>query len=357
MKGPKKRREIVRRRQWDERDIDASKRETAREHKAAKGGGRIGDIDALFTETSPNAVVVSPYGVLAFVEWEGGETLCKVADDLTDSRTSFLTAGDRVRVEMRGEDPTIVGAAPRQSKLGRLDHSRDREKVFAANVDQLIIVASVVKPDFKPGLVDRYLIAAQIGGVTPVLCINKVDLVDALPAETRLYDDMGIAIFQTSCKTGLGMAAMQEALRGKTSVLAGHSGVGKSSLVNAIAPGLAIATQTISDQTRKGRHTTTASRLYTLEGGIRLIDTPGIKSLGLWGVSEEEIAHYFPEFVGYAARCRFRNCTHTHEPDCAVREAVDSGAVSAARHASYCRIRASFEDDKGPQKDGRIGKR
>jgi len=156
------------------------------------------------------------------------------------------------------------------------------------------------------------------------------------------YRELGLPVLNTSCKTGAGIEALRQALKGKLSVLAGHSGVGKSSLLNVMDPGLDIETREITETTEKGRHATSTSRLYELADGIRIIDTPGTRRLGVWGVSSEELAFYFPEMERLAADCRFRNCTHTHEPGCAVRQAVEVGDIARLRYNSYLRIRESL---------------
>jgi ribosome biogenesis GTPase len=171
-----------------------------------------------------------------------------------------------------------------------------------------------------------------------------MDLVEEEPAEVNLYRDLAMPVLETSCVSGQGLEALRASLRGQHACLAGHSGVGKSSLINALDPRYDIHTQEISDQTKKGRHTTTTSRLYHLHGDIHIVDTPGIKQLGLWGVTPEEVDFYFPEMKTLAPHCKFRDCTHLHEPDCAVREAIDSGAIAAARYESYKRIRESLQD-------------
>jgi ribosome biogenesis GTPase len=257
-----------------------------------------------------------------------------------------LAPGDDVLIEFpKGTGKPVVRAvATRKSKLSRLAHvhSRLEEQVIAANVDVLVIVASTVQPAFRPGLVDRYLIVAEVGGVTPLLVVNKVDLAPEEPADVQPYRELGVTVLNTSCVTAQGIASLRAALSGKRSVVAGHSGVGKSSLINALDPSLAIVTDEVSISTEKGRHTTTTARLYTLADNIRIIDTAGARSLGLWSVSSEELAYYFPEMAELAGGCRFRNCTHVHEPACAIREAVESGDLPKQRYASYLRIRASL---------------
>ncbi|HOZ45363.1 MAG TPA: ribosome small subunit-dependent GTPase A [Candidatus Hydrogenedentes bacterium] len=296
--------------------------------------------------TEPNAVVVSHSGQWAFVRMaEDVERFCLVGEGLIESEATLLAPGDRVRVEQEGDAWFVRGIAARRTKLSRLalERSRLSEQLIAVNVDRLVIVASAAKPRFKPGLVDRYLIAAQVGGVEPLLCVNKMDLVTAEPAGVEPYRELGLDVVTTSCETGEGIAALCERLRGQLSVFAGHSGTGKSSLLNAMDPALDLDTQAVSDANEKGRHTTSASRLYRLEGDIRVIDTPGIRRLGVWGVTPEELAFYFPEMESLASMCRFHDCSHTHEPDCAVRDAVEAGTLSPLRYASYQRIRESLE--------------
>jgi ribosome biogenesis GTPase len=300
------------------------------------------DIPRDFT---PNGLVISRSRKWAFVQWDGREDLCKLTDDLAQ-RGAALVPGDRVLVERIGGEPWVRAVAERRTKLSRpaMQHSGAEEQVFAANIDVLVVVAAIAKPAFKAGLVDRYLIAAEMGGVKPILCVNKMDLAEAEPPELAAYREIGVRVITTSCETGQGIAELRDAIGGKTSVFVGHSGVGKSSLLNALQPGLDLETREISEATHKGKHTTTTAKLFQLDGEIRIIDTPGIRALGLWQVSPEEVAYYFPEIAEHAAGCKFRDCTHTHEPKCGVREAVESGAISRRRFASFERIRESLKD-------------
>ncbi|MBI1319790.1 MAG: ribosome small subunit-dependent GTPase A [Candidatus Hydrogenedens sp.] len=297
----------------------------------------------------PNATVISHSKKWGFVQMDGSEQLCIIDERLKEHGATLIAPGDEVLVEIEEDEAIIRAIAPRRSRLSRPStrHHDVSEQVIAANVDHLIVVAAAAEPPFRAGLVDRYLIAAQTGGIEPLLCINKMDLVEEPPAEVALYKDLGVQVFLTSCETRAGLDALLAALRGKTAVLSGHSGVGKSSLLNALDPDLRLHTQPISDHSRRGQHTTTLSRLYELRDGIRIIDTPGIRALGLWQVSPEEVAYYFPDIAEVSAACRFRDCTHTHEPECAVRAAVEAGTLHRGRYDSYLRIRASLESDTG----------
>jgi len=347
----KKRRSTTRERNWEGKHEHAFSRDLARHRKAQVTlREHVAGDDALPKDFEPNALVVSHSKRWAFVLMEGREQLCIIDERLRADDATLLVPGDRVLVEFEGDDALVRGIAPRTTRLSRPapgDRETPFEQVFAANLEVLLVVASAASPPFRPGLVDRFLIAAQVGGVTPLLCLNKVDLVDDEPAELASYRALGIQVFKTSCQTREGLDELREALGGKLCVVCGHSGVGKSSLVNALDPNLAVHTQEVSQSTDRGRHTTTNGRLYELAGGIRIIDTPGIRALGLWEVSPESLAFYFPEIAEAAAGCKFRNCTHVHEPECAVLAGVAQGAISGPRFESYRRIRASLESDTG----------
>lgn len=297
-------------------------------------------------DVKPNAVVIAHVGQWAFAFLDGKEQLCFIDTALDRGRSSLLVPGDEVLVEEYEGQPVVRGAAPRRTRLSRLAHihSRLEEQVIAANVDVLAIVTTIVKPRFKMGVVDRLLIGAEIGGVSPILVVNKMDLADDEPEQIQSYRDLGLTVINTSCETGLGIDSLRAALEGKTSVFAGQSGVGKSSLLNAMHPCLELDTQQVSDATEKGKHTTTGSRLYLLDEGTRVIDTAGVRQLGVWGVTPDELAFYFPEMAEISLQCKFRNCTHTHEPACAIQEAAETGTIPKLRYESYKRIRASLEE-------------
>ncbi len=352
----KRKRSTVRGRNWEERseadfshDLAKHRRALARlpEHSLYR--------NPLSDEFTPNATVVTHARKWAFVRSddvttdEAGDTrLCLIDERLEEEGATLMAPGDRVLIERDQDGNDVVrGIGERKTTLVRYAPRRRgvSQQIIAANVDILVIVAAAAKPPFRPGLIDRFLIAAQLGGVTPVLCVNKMDLVDDAPEQLGLYRELGIEICLASCKTGQGINALRNVLINKTSVFAGHSGVGKSSILNALDPHLRVFTREVSEATQRGKHATTAARLYELEGDIRVIDTPGIRTLGLWNVSAEEVALYFPEIAAQSVKCRFRNCTHTHEPGCAVMAALDAGEVTSQRYASYKRIRESLEED------------
>ncbi len=209
--------------------------------------------------------------------------------------------------------------------------------MLVANVDQLVIVMSLVEPDLKPHLIDRYLAAASKGGLAPVLCLNKIDRAD--PAELQplvgAYSQLGVPAVLTSAVTGQGIARLRELLRGRATVFSGQSGVGKSSLLNAVQPGLGLRVREVSEATQKGRHTTTTAELIRLASGGWVVDTPGVRQLQLWDTRPEEVEGYFPELRPFVPLCGFPDCTHTHETRCAVKAAVARNLISPRRYQSY----------------------
>ncbi len=253
--------------------------------------------------------------------------------------TSLVVVGDYVTISRTPDGLGVIEEIrPRRTKLSRPGF-HDYEHVIAANIDQVVIVASVHQPPFKRNLVDRFMLLARTLNLKPVLVVNKADLEDervirswVAPLETA---DMPILL--TSAASGGGLDQLRAHLAGKVSAFAGQSGVGKSSLVNALFPGLQIKTQETS-WANKGRHTTTGSRLYPLPDGGYLADTPGIKDLALWEADEDDLSEVFPEIEALAAGCKFRNCTHIHEPKCAVRAAVERGELDAGRYQSYAKL-------------------
>jgi ribosome biogenesis GTPase len=271
---------------------------------------------------------------------------------LTDER-SVVTTGDRVWFRpadehfLREADPDPAGpmpeglierVEPRHGVLTRA--SRRREHVLVANVDQLVIVMSLFEPDLKPHLIDRYIASAQQGGLAPVVCLNKADLArpEAFQPLIGAYAQLGIPTFLTSARSGLGIGRLREQLAGRATVFSGQSGVGKSSLLNAVQPDLGLRVRTVSDVTQKGRHTTTTAELIELETGGWVVDTPGVRQLQLWDAAAGEVEGFFQEFRPFVPLCAFPDCTHTHEERCAVKRAVRRRLVSARRYHSYLGI-------------------
>jgi ribosome biogenesis GTPase len=337
----------TRKHDWQHRGDDAFTRDLAKHRKAA-AKGNVPKLPPPVPQDQvvPNGLVVGHVGHYAFVFMDGEHHLCLIDPALGEKTTTLLAPGDDVMVEQYEEQWVVRGFAPRRTKLSRLAHIHNDtiEQVVAANVDLLMIIATPVQPRLKPGFIDRYLITAQVGGVTPLLVLNKMDLVDEEPEEIQHYRDFELPIIHASAKTGMGLEIVREMLASKISVFAGQSGVGKTSLLNALDPNLDLDTQEVSAATEKGRHTTSASRLYILRDNIRIIDTPGIRSLGLWQVTSQEVAFHFPEIAEQAQYCRFRDCRHSNEPGCAVRDAVEQGSISRLRYQSYLLIRQNLKE-------------
>jgi ribosome biogenesis GTPase len=288
--------------------------------------------------------VLSPRGGEYLVEADDGSIYeCAVRRLLqslaSDDRTA-VAAGDRVLFRpAAGAQGVIERVEPRQGILTR--KVRGQKHVLATNVDQVLIVASAADPPLKPSLIDRYLISAAAGGIRPVICINKIDLTDLVELQPLIgtYSQLGFDVVAASSVTGQGISRLKFLLKGRETALAGQSGVGKTSLINALEPGLNLKTVEVTAETRKGKHTTTAAQLLRLSFGGWVVDTPGIRQMELWDVAAEEVETYFPEFHPFLRECRYANCSHIHESQCGVKRAVVRGLVSHLRYESYCRIR------------------
>lgn len=266
-------------------------------------------------------------------------TVRRVVRTLASDARSAVVAGDEVMFEPTAPDSgVVVRVEPRRSTISR--GSERREHVIVANVDQAVIVVSADQPPLKPALVDRFLVSAEKGGVRGIVCISKVDLVDAAALEpiAGVYARIGYDVVLASVVTGRGVGRLRELLTGRESVLAGQSGVGKSSLINAIDPRLGLATKSVSEDSGKGRHTTRVASLFPLATGGWIVDTPGVRQMQLWDVSAGEVEGYFREFRPFVPDCRFPDCSHTHEADCAIRDAVARGLIAPLRYEGYLRI-------------------
>ncbi len=260
-----------------------------------------------------------------------------------------LVTGDQVIVETGERDNVILRRLPRRSELTRPDN-RGKSRIIAANIDQLLIVIAP-RPAFKEALIDRYLVAAELSGITPVIVLNKVDLLskeDTLAVTKRLavYEQIGYQVVEVSAKQANGFDALHQVLSGRNNIVVGQSGVGKSSLINALLPDVEARVGDVSLATNKGTHTTTTARLYHLperEGNI--IDSPGIREFGLWQVGPADLVAGFREFDTFRSQCKFRDCLHRQEPGCAVRAAIEAGEISPQRYRSYLNLLESLEQD------------
>lgn len=291
-------------------------------------------------------------GVLVDVEDKLFRCTLKGALKKEKNRIKNLVAvGDFVHFEEKGEgEGSIAYIEKRRSVLSRAEHHmRKKEQLIAVNIDQVLITASIASPTLKPFLIDRYIIAAKRGNMSPLIIINKIDLLEtASDEEKSLYDQflkvygkLEIPVFAVSATTGVGMQDLIHAMEGKASVLSGQSGVGKSSLINLIT-GSALEIGEVVAKTSKGSHTTSSTHLIPIKGGGFCIDTPGIKSFGLWDLDRSEIQAYFSEIQVVQKKCRYPNCSHLQEPGCAVKEAVKKGKISTLRFGSYSALMADL---------------
>ncbi len=290
--------------------------------------------------------VLRVLGLASVVEDENGDILhCttrRLLKTLTTDQRHVVAAGDRVVFRpVENSDPkegVIERVEPRHGCICRA--VRGRQHVLVANVDQLVIVTSTVEPRLKPHLIDRLLVAAEKGGVHPLICINKIDKVDpaGLQPLVGVYAQMGYDVLLASTATEFGIDRLRRAIFGRANVVAGQSGVGKSSLINAIDPQFQLRVEPVSEDTEKGKHTTTNARLLPLAGGGYVVDTPGMRQFKLWDVVPEEVCGFFRDLRPYVHLCRFPDCTHTHEDECAVKNAVADGRLDERRYESYCHL-------------------
>ena len=274
---------------------------------------------------------------------------------------NLLAVGDFVHFEQRGSEAVICDILPRNSVLSRADNlSRKKEQIIATNIDQVIITCSVVSPALKTPLIDRYIIAAKKGNMTPIVVVNKIDLLESYPSNMnpvdvevdkelfeelfKTYRNLGIKTIAVSTKTKQGIDELKAAMKGKTSVFSGQSGVGKSSLINSTF-GTTLNVGGIVERTQKGSHTTSSTSLIPIEEGGFCVDTPGIKSFGIWDLSFNEVQEYFDEIKKESANCYYQDCKHLLEPSCNVKEAVEQGKISPLRFESYCALMASLSQE------------
>ncbi len=311
------------------------------------------------TDSAPRApllkgVVLRDEGSQLVVDVGGEERACSIRKTLrrkTGKRRKPVAVGDRVHIEQSGEGFAIVAVEPRQGVLSRPDPSQPRrEQLLVANLDTVLVVAAAKRPDFVPNLIDRFLVAAESRGLDIGIVINKTDLDPdrSYAVFTDTYRELGYDVFEVSATDGTGVEDVRTYLTDRTTSLLGHSGVGKSSLANALDESLKIRVGDVQQQSGKGTHTTTTVSLLRLPWGGYLVDTPGIREFGLWNVEIADIGLWFREFAQRADDCRFNDCLHENEPQCAVTAAVAAGAIQQWRYDSYAALLAGFRRDAKP---------
>lgn len=302
-------------------------------------------------ERSFTGVVVRATGSWYEVMHEGERVQCRIRGRLRlrgARSTNPVVVGDEVHCEAdEAGDYVIADICPRRNYVIRRASNLSKEShIIAANIDQALLMVTLRSPQTATEFVDRFLVTCEAYKVPVTILLSKIDRqeADEVAAFRAVYEGAGYTVLEASALEGHGVEQVKELLAGRTTLLSGNSGVGKSTLIQAIDPSLDIRTGELSDSHHKGRHTTTFSTMYPLAGGGAVIDTPGIKGFGLIDIDDAELWHYFPEMMRTAPDCRFYNCTHTHEPGCAVVAAVERGEIACERYESY--LKMLDEDDK-----------
>ncbi len=327
------RRKLTRQQLWR-----AEKVQEERIKRAQRRDARLGESLDIHDAEERQGTLVSNFGATLEVEGEDGSRVrCSARQNI-----GTPVVGDRVVWQAHGEGGVVTALQPRRTLLAKPDKS-GQLKGLAANLDQIIVVVAPA-PLYSLDLIDNYLVAAESTGITPLILLNKIDLLDddaraEVDRELAIYPQLGYTLIRASTHTAHGLDALHEALKGRSSVFAGQSGVGKSSLVNHFIPHEEALVGAISEQSGLGRHTTSASRLYHLPDGGSIIDSPGVREFRIWPMPDEQLVEGYREFREHLGHCRFRDCSHVHEPGCALLGAIKNGDIDPRRHASFLRLR------------------
>jgi ribosome biogenesis GTPase len=272
-------------------------------------------------------------------------------DEITS--TNPLAVGDEVEIETEDiaeNTAVITNIYERRNYIARATPHHNKERhIIASNVDQLLLLATLKEPRTSQGFIDRFLVASEAFHVPPVIVFNKADLykkkeMQLFEERKEIYTNIGYPVLLTSIQTGKGITDLKNILLNKTTLMSGHSGVGKSTLINAIVPELKLRTRDVSGWSGKGMHTTTFAEMFDLPFDAKIIDTPGLREFALTDITQQELSHYFPEMRQRLSGCQFNNCIHVNEPGCAIKKAVEEGKISDERYISYCNILSSIED-------------
>jgi len=305
------------------------------------------------SQSSDCGVVIRKTNNSYLIDTSGGTLTCGLAGRLKkEARTDPVVIGDVVRwIAIEPGAGQIVEVLPRRNQLARrsavpMPTAHAHEQLIAANVDQIVAVFAAANPRPAWNLLDRYLVSAESADIPALICLTKMDLVEGKPEAEEIravmaeYRAIGYPVTLTSAVTGAGLNELNAALCDRLSVFVGKSGVGKTSLLNAIEPGLGLRVQETSQSTGKGRHTTTHFEMFSLAGSGSIIDTPGIREFGLWNVEQDDLALFFPEMRSFVGTCKFGlDCEHDQEPGCAIRKAVGAGTISPYRYQSYLKLK------------------
>lgn len=333
-------RKLNRRQQWRAEKIQQERRQRA-ERKQAQAADKTLAVNALGEEQE--GLVIANFGASLEIETREAQVVrCQLRQNLP-----LLVVGDRVVWQPAGEGGVVTALLERSSQLARPD-GQGELKALAANIDQILVVAAPA-PIYSPDLINQYLAAAELTGISPLLVFNKIDLIDEhnreqVEALLGIYQRIGYPVLTASTKREHGLDVLIGQLQGHTSAFVGQSGVGKSSLVQALLPQARIHVGDLSAQSGLGQHTTSTARLYHLPTGGQIIDSPGVREFRLWPMSRQELAQGFAEFRRYLGQCKFRDCSHQHEPGCALKQALADGEISRQRLESYHKIAQQLDD-------------